>query len=165
VHDYRRLAELEALLAQRAEHSVPRDNEFLDWDTLRTLTRAGIFDFAPHTVWHPVLSTAADYADEIVRSHARLRDELGITSTLFAYPYGRPQHYSTRVQDVLKTLHVESAFTTVYGHLEPRSPPLALPRINVGRRDSLAKFAMRLRRPWLFEWGYKWREFKYRSRP
>ncbi len=163
VHDYRRLSDLQALLGDSAEDDAEQRNEFLDWHTVRALQRDGIFSFAPHTVSHPVLSLCANVGHEIGYSTQRLREELGVASTIFAYPYGRPEHFSARVQDELRAQGLDTAFTTVFGHIQPHSMPLALPRINIGRKDTLAKFAARLHHPRLFEWGFRWREFKYRA--
>lgn len=163
VHDARRWPMLLDLISRSQEMIPQQRNEFLDWDTVRSLSAQGIFDFAPHTVTHPVLSTCSNAADEIAQSKHRLLDETGIDSRIFAYPYGRPEHYSAKVIDTLTALGYEAAFTTVFGHVHPTSPPLALPRINIGRKDSLRKFVARLRYPSLFDIGSRWRDLRYRS--
>ncbi len=163
VHDYRRLTELQLLLADAAGDEAERASEFLDWDTVRALQLDGLFTFAPHTVSHPVLSSCTNLTYEIGHSRQRLLEELGVASELFAYPYGRPEHFSAQVQSVLRAHGLTIAFTTVFGHVRHDSAPLSLPRINVGRKDTLAKFATKIRYPIVFEWGFKWREFKYRA--
>lgn len=163
VHDARRLPKLLELVSKSLEIVAQPRNEFLDWDTVRALTAHGIFDFAPHTVTHPVLSACSNAADEIAQSKQRLLDETGIDSRIFAYPYGRPEHYSAKVIDMLTALGYEAAFTTVFGHVHANSRALALPRINIGRKDSLRKFVARLRYPSLFDIGSRWRDFRYRA--
>ena len=163
VHDYRRLTELNALLASAIGDDAELPNEFLDWATVRTLQHGGLFTFAPHTVSHPVLSSCTNIAYEIGHSRQRLLEELGVASEMFAYPYGRPEHFSAQVQSELRAQGVKIAFTTVFGHVRHDAAPLSLPRVNIGRKDTLANFAAKLRYPMLFEWGFKWREFKYRA--
>jgi peptidoglycan/xylan/chitin deacetylase (PgdA/CDA1 family) len=61
----------------------------LDWNELGRLAEAGV-TLGAHTRTHPRLETldANAVEGEIVDSKARLRAELGIDATTFAYPYG-----------------------------------------------------------------------------
>jgi len=161
VHDYGKLARLPALL-ESMQAELPAENDFLRWDTVRTLKVQGLLDFAPHTVTHPVLSRCSNMAEELRQSTQRLRVELGQDSDIFAYPYGRPQHFTEEVKHRLGELGYEYSLTTVFGHLKPGLDPLSLPRINIGGKDKLKRFRAKLLFPPLFETAFKWREIRHR---
>lgn len=96
------------------------------WDELRRMAEAGttIGVLAATDAPMPAMSPARNRA-AISRAVARLRDELGMTPRLFAYPYGE---YSLAVAEVVAGFGFEAAFGQHSGVAHRRSDFHALPR-------------------------------------
>jgi len=78
---------------------VGKGTMYMDLDELRALQKAGM-TLASHTRTHPDLSklTDAQLRGEIVGSRQDLQKMLGVTTDLFAYPYGA---WNKRVVDIV----------------------------------------------------------------
>ena len=138
--------ELISHLAEAAEVLLPSHPPEcyrpMSWDQARGCEKSGM-TFGPHTLTHPILSrtTDADSFREISESWTRLTSEVGHPVPVFCYPNGRPQDFSDREVNTLKTLKFLGAVTGTPGYVElgPRqqSPDglFHLPRF--GYRDSL----------------------------
>lgn len=76
---------------EKLGHGLPN----MSWDQIREMHRAGM-DFGSHTANHVDLGQTDPTAawEELTRSDATVRDELGITENLFAFPFGRPHNLS-----------------------------------------------------------------------
>jgi peptidoglycan/xylan/chitin deacetylase (PgdA/CDA1 family) len=114
----------------------------LSWEEARAAERRGM-TFGPHTVTHPVLSTAGDTQAEaeIKQSWMRLTDELRRPVPIFAYPNGRWKDFGEREIGILRRLGFSGALAGQPGHLHPSqfrdvtTVPYRVPRF--GYSDSL----------------------------
>lgn len=114
-------------------HDVRRGNPAIatmSWDHLRQMRDWG-FMIGSHSVNH--IDCAAESAecvrDELAQSKADLERELGVTSPVFAYPYGGVQHMTAERLDMVKQAGY-SACLSAYGGTNLGS----VDRFNVLRR-------------------------------
>jgi methionyl-tRNA formyltransferase len=91
---------------RRFPHDVVRENPpipVMSWDQLRAMHRQG-FTIGSHSMSH--IDCAAETANvvwnELVGSMDDLRRELGVTDTIFAYPYGGRQHMTAERLELVK---------------------------------------------------------------
>jgi peptidoglycan/xylan/chitin deacetylase (PgdA/CDA1 family) len=79
------------------------DSEWMSWDQVRSLHRAG-FDLGAHTKNHVDLSVVAgaDAEEEIIGSARRLASETGASIDLFSYPYGRAHQISEENRELVR---------------------------------------------------------------
>jgi peptidoglycan/xylan/chitin deacetylase (PgdA/CDA1 family) len=114
----------------------------LSWDEARKLEKRGM-GFGPHTVTHPVLSTATDAQAEfeITESWARLSQEVARPVPVFCYPNGRLRDFGEREINVIRGLGLWGAVVGKPGPLAPagfrdsQKAPFLVPRF--GYLDSL----------------------------
>lgn len=99
----------------------------LSWSELRALRNAG-WDLQAHSHNHPDLRQLPDnhVIRELETCRATLREQLGIESTLFAYPYG---YLNRRVYDLVRS-RFEFALTTMLEPLPDEFDPHLVPRID-----------------------------------
>ena len=99
----------------------------LDWNDLGRLAEAGVA-LGAHTRTHPRLEALPAHAveEEILGSRARLRAELGIEATTFAYPYGS---ISRAARDVVAS-SFRCGVTTRLSALSPADDVALLPRLD-----------------------------------
>jgi peptidoglycan/xylan/chitin deacetylase (PgdA/CDA1 family) len=145
-------AERERLLGVIAEKlgMAPDSDPFdelpmLTWDQLREMAEAGI-EIGSHTVSHPVLSALGreEALGELLDSKKLLAAELGRPVKVFAYPFGRPQHFTAESERLVRQAGYEAACTTVRGVNRSDTNPLRLLRIGVDD-DPVEIFAFKLR--------------------
>lgn len=114
------------------------DGEWMDWDMIRAMARGGM-TIGGHTVNHPILSSLPVDAQraEIEGCATRLREELGIPLTHFAYPVGSRTAFDGRTQRLLREAGVRQAYSFYGGVARPGAGLLDLQRIavvdNIGR--------------------------------
>ncbi len=103
------------------------DRPLLELHELRELADSGV-EIGAHSVGHADLTAVDDAAleDELAGSRNILEHHSGRKVQDFAYPFGR---HDARVRAVAGRFF-RSAWTTRLAALEPRSEPLALPRID-----------------------------------
>src|SRR5690606_15892748 len=108
------------------------DGEWMDWDMVRTLARAGM-TIGGHTVNHPVLSSLPLDAQraEIEGCATRLREELGIAMAHFAYPVGSRSAFDGGTMRLLREAGVRQAYSFYGGVAQSGSGLLDLRRIAV----------------------------------
>ncbi len=82
---------------------------YMSWDEIRELQQAGV-TIGSQTASHLHMPTATprQNSDDLARSNARFRAELGAAPTLFAYPFGE---YGLAVRDKI----VEAGFIAAFG--------------------------------------------------
>lgn len=99
---------------------------FLTWDQIREIRDAGN-DIGAHSASHLHMTEASADVNraEMSRSLTRLREELGTTPALFAYPYGEA---SLAVWNVVREFGFTTAFGQHSGAAHPTSQPFYLPR-------------------------------------
>ncbi len=102
-------------------------HRLLSWDELRAFQTAG-WDIQAHTHNHPDLRQLPDkhILREVEACKSTLREQLGIESTTFAYPYG---YVNRRVYDLVKT-HFDVAMTTMLSDVPADCDPHLVPRID-----------------------------------
>ena len=110
--------------------SGPLDNAetgMVTWDQLREMAESDLVTIGNHSHTHPSLPelTSAEVAEQITRSQARFRAELGFEPDQFAYPYGE---YSQEVQEVIAALGFDFALGQHSGAIGRSDDPLGLPR-------------------------------------
>jgi peptidoglycan/xylan/chitin deacetylase (PgdA/CDA1 family) len=113
----------------------------LTWDEVRTLAAAGAA-VGSHTSDHASLheSQAPDeIRDQLVRSRARLEEEVGSVSTVFCYPYGRYANLSPRAVRTVAAVGHEAGLTLETASVRSGMSPLLLPRIYVGPKFDPAR--------------------------
>jgi len=100
--------------------------DFLTWDQVREMRDAGT-DIGAHSASHLHMTEASAETNraEMARSLKRLKEELGATPTLFAYPYGEA---SLAVWNVVREFGFTTAFGQHSGATDSTSEPFYLPR-------------------------------------
>lgn len=99
-------------------------------------------DFGVHTCTHPDLTAAGvPVTQEVTSSRRDLEDALGEPAPTFAYPYGR---VDDRAVEAVREAGFESACTTDPRLAQVDDDPLLVPRIEIKREDSLARFVRKL---------------------
>jgi peptidoglycan/xylan/chitin deacetylase (PgdA/CDA1 family) len=91
------IQELSAIAEVELPSSPPVRYQALSWDQARRLESRGI-SFGPHTLTHPILTTAtAEQSErEITGSWRRLQAELSRPVPIFCYPGGESIHFGQR---------------------------------------------------------------------
>jgi len=122
----------------------------LDWPALVRLQDRGV-TLGAHTRTHPDLTQldATELDDEVRGCADRIEERTGRRPTAFAYPYGHRDEASTAAS----ARAFRWACTTEFRTVDPRTPPEALPRLDMyyfqqpGSLDGwgTARFAARLR--------------------
>ncbi len=116
---------------------------FLTWDQIREMRAAGN-DVGAHSASHLHMTEASAETNraEMTRSLQRLREELGVVPTLFAYPYGEA---SLAVWDVVREFGFTTAFGQHSGAADATSQPFYLPRFALTETYSdFAEFLLRI---------------------
>ncbi|MCL4300660.1 MAG: polysaccharide deacetylase family protein [Anaerolineae bacterium] len=120
----------------------------LSWDQVRLLVAAGI-DMGAHTQSHPILSRVSltQARAEIEGSKRRIEAEIRRPVRAFAYPNGLLPDFSPALQNLLRQVGFEAAFTLIPGPAhwrEAQQTPLAIRRIFVHHKDTLPRFVAKV---------------------
>lgn len=121
----------------------------LTWDEARTLARHPLIRIGGHTDTHPLLGllTADAARDELRQSKAILRNQLGIETNLFAYPFGVRRYgaYSKHTEQLLRDTGYVCSMTSEISRARVGAGPWQIPRISLTQqdenRDAVAKAA------------------------
>ena len=103
-----------------------RSSDYMSWDQIREMAKAGV-TIGSQTASHPHMAfrSTAQNTQELKKSNARFKAELGRVPTLIAYPYGE---YSLAVGDVTRQAGFRAAFGQHSGVLHGGSDFYYLPR-------------------------------------
>ncbi len=117
----------------------------MSWEQIRAAGDAGI-SFGAHTKNHPILTRvpAEKAKAEIADSKRRIEAETGQSVNLFAYPNGMATDFNPQIQQMVKELGMQAAFTLLPGPAklrEAKKNRFAIRRIFVNHKDSLPCFA------------------------
>jgi len=115
--DEDRLQLLQRLPLDLSDLSLTRTERYmLNWQEIREMSRNGV-TFGVHTVTHPVLSCVSEpvFRYEIGVSRKTIEERTGQPADVFAYPFGRKEHYPPYAPMVLKELGFKCALTTEPG--------------------------------------------------
>ncbi len=104
----------------------------MTWDQIRELAAHGV-TIGAHTASHLHMAEASRSRnlENIARSNARFREELGFTPKLFAYPFGES---GLAVRDVTIAAGYQAAFGQHSGVLHPADDFFNLPRFSLNER-------------------------------
>ncbi|MBJ6982872.1 MULTISPECIES: polysaccharide deacetylase family protein [unclassified Luteimonas] len=127
------------------------EGQWMDWDMVRALARAGM-TIGGHTVNHPILSSlpVEEQRAEIEGCALRLREELGIDMTHFAYPVGGPTAFDDNTMRLLRDARVAQAFSFYGGVARASSAPLDLQRVPVSKETGQDLFRAMVQLPHMF---------------
>lgn len=116
--------------------------DYMSWDQLRALVAEGV-TIGAHSASHLHMADASApiNADEIARSNARFKAELGFVPQIFAYPYGEA---SAAVREQVKKAGYRFAFGQHSGVIYAGADLFDLPRFAMNEHyGEIAKFRER----------------------
>ena len=123
-----------------ATHAIDqRYGNYANWDQIREMQAMGV-DIGSQAHSHPHLHrmTLDEVREEIEESNGRFLEELGLTPSLHAYPYGE---YSPEVRDLMEEMGFAAAFGQHSGVMHRSVHPFEFPRFafneNYGSIDRL----------------------------
>ena len=107
-------------------------SRWMTWDDVRALSDSG-FTIGGHTQRHVDLASVDPILAEKEIRDCRddLRRELGIDSTLFAYPYGRPENINAALVEIVRQNGFECCFSCHGGIVNPTDSAFELLRLPV----------------------------------
>jgi peptidoglycan/xylan/chitin deacetylase (PgdA/CDA1 family) len=136
------MAELEAWAGPAA---APVQQRVMDKDELRRLAASRLADLGGHTVRHPALALLPADAQraEIETGRRWLEQACGKPVASFAYPFGKPEHYTAETVALVRAAGFEVGVVNVPGVVRPATDRLRWPRLYAGDWDA-AEFEQRL---------------------
>ena len=113
-----------------------------DWDTIKQIDSKG-FDIGCHSMSHPHLNqiSGEKCLNELKTSKKILEEKLGHEVKHLAYPYGS---YNESVMSAAGETGFITACTVDAGLCKSKYDSLALPRINIGYKDSVIDFVSKI---------------------
>lgn len=110
---------------------------------VRSLAASDMVTIGAHTHGHELLTQVSPQTarETIVISRDLLQQWSGKPVRHFAYPSGRTDEASC---SLVERLGFASAVTTKFGYLRPETPKFQIPRIAIGRYETLETFKFRL---------------------
>ncbi len=126
-----------------AQARLPELMRSMGWEEVERMAAAGA-QFGAHTLTHPHLPALGDeqLREELAESRALVAARLGACDSI-AYPFGE---WDERVARAAGEAGYSFAFSLPQGP-QASGTPLAIPRINVDRRDRGARFLLKLSAP------------------
>lgn len=120
----------------------------MNWDHVREMQKSGM-EFGAHTMHHPILTRISleQARQEVLGSKTRIEKELGERVLGFAYPNGQASDLNEAIERVVAESGIRAAFTLLNGPSsldEVKRNPLAIRRIFISHRHSLAEYALLL---------------------
>jgi peptidoglycan/xylan/chitin deacetylase (PgdA/CDA1 family) len=112
----------------------------------------GLISYGAHTVTHPNLAKLPrdEAVDEILSSKRRIEEELGCRVKYFAYPFGKPSHFTSETVNILKNGSFDAALTTILGSCAIGDDMFTLRRIGANAAINGQVLATRLSGLWIF---------------
>jgi peptidoglycan/xylan/chitin deacetylase (PgdA/CDA1 family) len=137
------------------ERPIEIDSPFrmLNTGAIAEMVASGLIEFGAHSHTHPVLSrlSGEQCRDEIERSIKLVQNLTGRPCKLFAYPFGGGRDYNKQTVDILRSLGISAAVTTLPGPNDRNSSLLELRRYGVGSGEGMALFKLKVHH--LRTWG------------
>lgn len=111
-------------------------------DEVATLSRDALVSIGNHTHTHDLLDQIdiEQARSSIVRAQEVLSDLTGMAPRHFSYPNG---NHSGELEELVKSLGFRTAVATTFGVWRDKTSKYRIPRLSVGRFDSLWKFRLR----------------------
>jgi peptidoglycan/xylan/chitin deacetylase (PgdA/CDA1 family) len=134
-------------LAEEAKGEDPPEHlrRFLNWDEAREMARNGMA-IGSHTHSHQVLSQLKpeQQYEELCRSRAILKEQLGIEANLLAYPVGAKLSFTNHTRQAAQKAGFRAAFSHYGGaNLLGKTDPYDVARVAI-RGQSLSRFRVRV---------------------
>lgn len=111
------------------------NQNFMNWQQLREISKCELTNIGGHTVTHPMLARLEqdEAEEEIVTGAIRQQEMLGYYPKHFAYPYGNEAAADKNVFKLVQSLGFNTAVTTRGGVLQGkgRESLAALPRLSL----------------------------------
>jgi peptidoglycan/xylan/chitin deacetylase (PgdA/CDA1 family) len=115
------------------DSDLARQPGWMSWDDVRALAAQG-FDIGAHTDTHIDMGSAQEehVRAELQTSRDRIFQELGISASLFAYPFGNQCHISERARQLVRDVGFSCCVSSYGGVNSPTANPFYLKRIPIG---------------------------------
>lgn len=129
----RRNSMLEAIRHWAAANTRSKrsSRRMLSAQQLRAFADSPYATIGAHTVNHSSLGALSleEQRHEITESKHTIEKIIGRPVTLFAYPFGGPDNYSTETIHILKSVGFQKAFSTTYKRKNYEPSPFEIPRV------------------------------------
>lgn len=111
---------------------LPVQPGWMNWNQMRQLAAQG-FEFGCHTDTHIDLGSADEQTIrmELELSKRKLRQELGVSTELFAYPFGGKQHINERSLELVREQGFSCCASCYGGSNAPLGDPYDIRRIGI----------------------------------
>lgn len=133
------------------DHIAYRGLKPLSWKQIKEMSNSGI-SFGAHTHTHPILTEISleSAEKEIIQSRNVLKERLGDSIELFAYPLGQPKTFNTQIIGLLKKHYFKVACSTIWGSNNSNTDIFALHRIRIDAGDTIEDFKAKVNGQWDF---------------
>ncbi len=117
----------------RTESNARSSHRVMSWAEVIALLEDGLFEPGAHTIGHLMLASLErdEQRYEIRHGKATLESKLGRPVTSFAYPFGRPEDFTSETVDDVHDAGFAAACVNFEGTIVRSSDPLQLPRLFV----------------------------------
>jgi hypothetical protein len=114
------------------DENLPLQPGWMSWDQLRTLAAQG-FEFGCHTDTHIDMGSVDERTvrAELELCKHKLKHELDVSASLFAYPFGGTQHINERSLAVVRELGFACCASCYGGSNPPLGDPYNIRRIGI----------------------------------
>jgi peptidoglycan/xylan/chitin deacetylase (PgdA/CDA1 family) len=115
-------------------------------EDLETAKRAAGITFGNHTASHRIVSGMGvyDLDRELMESQELLREFLGETPDMFAYPRGRSEDVTEKAFPILEKHRIKTAFTMIPGFVTKKTHPFMVPRIGMSHVNDRIVFKVKM---------------------
>ena len=131
-------------LGSDPDQQIPKDSPYrmLDQESIKKMINSGLIDFGAHTHSHAILSRLSydEQRNEIEQSINEVKMLTNKPCKFFAYPNGCPQDFNSDTIEILRSLGVEIAVTTIAGINKSATSPHELRRYGIGQNMKLSSF-------------------------
>lgn len=149
----------------------PTRSPFLSWAQVKELSNHGV-TLGSHSVNHVQLYHLKDWSDirlELLNSKKDIEQNVGVTVSIFSYPYAYPQTdkaFCRRFSMTLAECGYELCVTTCVGFLTRKDSLLSIKRIPVNGNDDVTFFEAKLSGfyNWIGFFQYIWKLYKEKFR-
>ena len=138
-----------AQLGESLTEDDMKEHRFLDWPQISEMDGSGLVMFGSHSVNHPNLTLLSEGSLklELEESKGILEDRLGKAVLAFAYPYGGPGFFDSRIINELQGAGYSCAFTTMQGRVgNKREEKFKLKRVMLFEYQNRGTMALKLDR-------------------
>lgn len=123
---------------------IGKNQDYLNWDTVRIMHQEGLVGFGVHTYSHPDMSdiTSIDPEKEFIKADGIFKKELGFEPQDFCYPFGK---YSEESNDYIsKNLDYRRIYTSRMMYSYCQNGKVIFARTAISDSDSAGVFKSKL---------------------